>query len=170
MKKFNEIFFFSFDLLYLFRKTFKKPVMENIKNYYQMVDNCIKQLGVDPEQCRGEKEGQWDLRKGSANVWIDVFKVQDQDYGYFQCMSPVCEIPTSGAEPFLNEILEINHTLYGVGMTKFKNWIYVKTIRELDGISEEEILAAMKRIGGYADDYDDYLKNKYLGGAGAPPK
>ena len=55
-------------------------------------------------------------------------------------------------------------------MTKFREKVYIKTIRELEGISEDEVMAMMKRIGGYADDYDDYLKNKYLGGKTDGPK
>jgi hypothetical protein len=137
--------------------------------YYQMVENCIKELGVDPTICRGENPGQWNLIKGSANVWIDIFKRPEDYFGYFQCMAPVCAIPTTNVEAFYQEILEINHTLYGVGFTKFKGWVYIKIIRELEGLEEKEIIASFRRIGTYADDYDDYLKNKYIGGGSNPP-
>lgn len=135
--------------------------------YYQMVENCIKQLGVDPEACRDKNPGQWNLKKGSANVWIDVFKREKDVFGYFQCMGPIVDIPQTNKEAFYQELLEINHSLYGVAMTKFKERIYIKTIRELDGLNEDEIMAMIKRVGGYADDYDDYLKNKYFGGGGS---
>jgi hypothetical protein len=138
--------------------------MQNIEAYYQMVEGCIARLGVDPLVCRGEKPGMWSLKKGSADVWIDVWKVENDDYGYFQAMAPVCEIPANRTQEFLQEILEINHNLYGVGMTKYENWIYIKTIRELDGISEDEMFAMFNRIGNYADDYDDILRDKYFGG------
>jgi len=80
-------------------------------------------------------------------------------------MAPVVEIPTDNTEAFYREILEINHNLYGVGMTKFQSWIYVKTIRELDGLDGGEMMAMINRVGNYADDYDDKLRNKYWGGA-----
>jgi len=136
--------------------------------YYAMVDNCIKELGVDPEACRGQNPGQWNLKKGSADVWIDVFKRPEDYFGYYQCMAPVCPVPKANIEQFYQEILEINHTLYGVGFTKFKDWVYVKVIRELEGIDEKEMIAMMRRVGTYADDYDDHFKNKYFGG-GNPP-
>ena len=136
--------------------------MENINHYYQMVDNIITSLGVDPAKCKGDKEGQWNLQKGSAPVWIDVWQTPD-NYGYFQAMSPICEIPTVNTQAFFQEILEINHKLYGVGMTKYENWIYIKVIRELEGINESEMTASFNRIGFYADEYDDYLKYKYFG-------
>ena len=129
--------------------------------YFQMVENCIKELGVDPNTCKGEKDGQWNLKKGSANVWIDIFKKEKDYYGYFQCMAPVVKIPETNTVAFYQDVLEINHKLYGVGMTKFKDWIYIKTIRELEGLDQEEVMASIKRIGGYADDYDDYFKKKY---------
>jgi len=138
--------------------------------YYQLVENCIRKLGVDPVSCRDKNPGQWNLRKGSADVWIDIFKREEDAWGYFQCMAPVADIPTENTLAFYQELLEINHTLYGVAMTKFREKVYIKTIRELEGISEDEVMAMMKRIGGYADDYDDYLKNKYLGGKTDGPK
>ena len=132
--------------------------------YYQMVEECIKELGVDPNLCKGENEGQWDMKKGSANIWIDVFKKEKDFYGYFQCMAPISKIPADNTLEFYQEVLEKNHSLYGVGMTKFKDWIYIKIIRELEGLDQKEMMASLKRVGGYADDYDDYFKNKYFGG------
>ena len=136
----------------------------DLSPYYEMVENCIRKIGVDPVNCRGKKAGQWNLARGSASVWIDVFIVND--YGYFQCMGPVSKIPADNQVEFLTEVLDINHKLYGVGMTKYKDWIYVKTIRETEGLDENEITAQMNRIGAYADQYDDHFKDKYFGGGG----
>ena len=136
--------------------------MNNLEHYYQIIDNCIKRLGVDPAICKGDKPGQWDLKKGSASVWIDVWKKENEDYGYMQIMAPISEIPATNKEAFYQEVLEINHDLYGVGMTKFENWIYIKIIRELDDLSEEEAFAMFNRIGNYADQYDDFFKDKYF--------
>jgi hypothetical protein len=138
--------------------------MEKIENYYQMIENCITTLGADPQLCRGEKPGQWDLKKGSAKVWIDVWQQEGESYGYFQAMAPVVEIPKFNREAFFKEILEINHKLYGVGMTIFENWVYIKTVRELDNFSESEAMAMLNRVGNYADDYDDVLLKKYHAG------
>ena len=136
--------------------------MKNIEYYYQIIENCIKRLGVDPAICRGEKPGQWDLKKGSASVWIDVWKKENEDYGYMQIMAPICEVPKTNTEAFYQEVLETNHDLYGVGMTKYENWIYIKIIRELEDLSEDEAFAMFNRIGNYADQYDDYFKDKYF--------
>jgi hypothetical protein len=129
-----------------------------------MVENIIKNFGLDPNMCKGESEGQWNLSKGSASVWIDVWKAENSKYlGYLQIMAPVVQIPTENQESFYREILDINHSLYGVGMTAFGDWIFMKTVRELDGLDEEEAAAMFERIGTYADDYDDMLREKYWG-------
>ena len=136
--------------------------MENIEKYYELVENIIRSFGIDPAISRGDNPGQWNLQKGSAPVWIDVFK-NEQGAGYFQVMSPICSIPQNNQLEFYKEILEINHNLFGVGMTKYEDGIYLKVIRELDGLVENEIKEMFNRIGYYADQYDDYFKNKYFG-------
>lgn len=133
-----------------------------VQDYYALVEACIRELGVDPVTCRGQKEGQWDLQKGSASVWIDVIQ-HENGWIYFQCMAPVCKIPTDTSKKieFYEEILEKNHQLFGVGLTKYKEGIYIKTIREMENIDKSEILAQINRIGNYADDLDDYFNEKY---------
>lgn len=135
----------------------------DLQPYFQMVENCIRKLGVDPSICRGQNPGQWDLKKGSASVWIDVFKREQDHFGYFQCMAPVVQIPQDNTKEFYEEVLEKNHTLYGTAMTKYKDWIYMKSIRELNGLDEDEMMATLNRVGTYADENDDYFKNKYSG-------
>lgn len=126
-----------------------------------MIDNIIRSFGVDPAACKSETPGQWNLKKGSAPVWIDVWQVQNEERGYFQVMAPVCQVPVNNQHLFTKELLEINHTLYGVAFTIFKDWAYIKMIREVDGMDQREAEAMINRVGNYADDYDDKLKAKY---------
>jgi Putative bacterial sensory transduction regulator len=147
--------------------------MQPIQVYYEMVEKVIKELGVDPAICRGQNLGQWNMRLGSASVWIDVFQSKDAqgnfiDGGYLQIMAPVMEVPSERQLEFFQEVLEINHQLYGVGMTKFQNSIYVKSIRELDNLEQSEVMSTFNRVGRYADQYDDSLKAKYAAAGRAP--
>ena len=136
--------------------------MEAIDKYYTLVENTIRNFGVDPGICRGDKPGQWNLKKGSASIWVDIWKLDDKDYGYIQIMGPVCEVPEERKVEFYEELMEQNHTLYSCALTKHEKWIYVKSIRELEGLSESEIDAMFDRVGYYADYYDDYFKEKYF--------
>jgi hypothetical protein len=143
--------------------------MENLQYYYDMVETCIRDLGVDPAICRGEQPGQWSLKKGSASVWIDVWHIESEGRGYFQVLAPVMQVPGTNVEAFYQELLELNYTLYGVAFVKFKDWVYVKLIREVDGLEQKEAAATINRVGWYADEYDDKLKVKYgvvVGGRG----
>ncbi|WP_448519145.1 YbjN domain-containing protein [Rhodoflexus sp.] len=137
--------------------------MFELTHYYQLVENAIEELGVNPVEARTQKAGQWDLRKGSASVWINVFLSRERDdYGYLQIMSPVMKVPQGdNREALLEELLQLNYQLYGVAFSMYEGWLYLRTIRELEGLSPEEALAMLTRIGVYADEYDDYLKQKY---------
>ncbi len=133
-----------------------------IKAYYEIVETCIKELGIDPATTRGELEGQWNLKRGSASVWVDVWEMDSNKQVYFQLLSPVVGVPAENREAFFNELLQINHTLYGVAFTVKDNYAYIKMIREAQGLDKSEASAMLDRIGFYADKYDDMLRDKYF--------
>lgn len=136
--------------------------MSTIAPYVEMVEDCIRDLGLDPTTVRGQKEGQWDLVRGSARVWIDVWHIERENRPYIQAMSPVMKMPPESRwAEFYQELAEINYKLYGCAFCKYNEWIYLKVIRECEGLDKSEAFAMITRIGNYADDYDDYLKNKY---------
>ena len=138
--------------------------MENLRPYYDLVDSSLIKMGIDPATCRvAGKPAQWDLKRGSASVWIDILWDEKAGAAYFQCMAPVIKVPTSAREVFYEEVLTLGHNLYGCGFTLFQGYIYVKTLREVDGLDANEISATLTRIGYYADTYDDYLRDRYFG-------
>jgi hypothetical protein len=141
--------------------------MNTIQQYYDLVESVIRDLAVDPATCRGDQPGQWNLKLGSASVWVDVFQSKDNngnfiDYGYLQMLAPVCAVPEKNQAQFTKELLEINHTLYGVGFTIYGTNAYIKAIRELEGLDKSEVRSTFDRVGIYADDWDDKLKAKYF--------
>lgn len=143
--------------------------MENsIDHYYKLVEEVLTDYKIDPATCRGDAPGQWNLKLGSANIWVDVFLSKDANgnvtnYGYLQVLAYVCDVPVNNQHIFTKELLEINHSLYGVGFTIFKEKAYIKSIRELEGLDKSEIRATFDRVGIYANDWDDKLKAKYFG-------
>lgn len=135
--------------------------MQDLSVYYQMVEESIALLGVNPTTVRTEKPGQWSLQKGSAPVWVDVFWMENNNCGYIQVMSPIIEVPQNNTLAFYEELLRTNHNLFGVGFTQYDKWIYIKGIREVDNLQQAEVTAMLNRVGVYADDYDDLFKQKY---------
>jgi len=135
--------------------------MADLSVYYQMIESVISSLGVDPATCRGQKPGEWNLQKGSATIWVDIMWLEKEQRAYYQVMSPVCQLPKGDLTHFYQELLEINHGLYGVAFVKYETWVYIKMIREVEGLDAAEAGAMLNRVGNYADHYDDILKQKY---------
>ena len=142
--------------------------MNTIQHYYNLVDECIREIGVDPEATRQKdvngqiRMGAWTLFKGTAQVWIDVWHIEKENRPYFQVMCPVMNFPEATLQSNLfKELLEINDKLYGVAFTIYQNQVWLKTIRECEGLDKSEALAQITRVGNYSDQYDDYLKSKY---------
>lgn len=137
-----------------------------IQHYYDMFEQVLTEYKVDPATARGQAPGQWNLKLGSASVWVDIFQSKDAQgnlaqYGYLQMLAPVCDVPVNNQHLFTKDLLEINHSLYGVGFTIFKDKAYIKSIRELQGLDISEIKSTLDRVGIYANDWDDKLKAKY---------
>ncbi|MCB0839049.1 MAG: YbjN domain-containing protein [Bacteroidetes bacterium] len=140
----------------------------DLTQYYELVESCIRELGVDPVTCRNEP-GKWTLKKGSATVWIDLWHIERENRPYYQVMSPVMRIPKDIKLKNLlfEELLAINDKLFGVAFTIYQGWVYLKVIREVDGMDQNEAMAMLHRVGNYADQYDDDLISKY--GDDTPP-
>lgn len=138
-----------------------------IEHYFQMVDDVLTEYGIDPNAARGQIGGQWNLKMGSASMWVDVYQSKDgqgnlTQYGYFQVVSPVCDVPVNNQHLFTKELLEANHTLYGAAFTIYKEKAFLKAIRELEALDKSEIRNTLDRVGRYADDWDDRLKARYF--------
>lgn len=135
----------------------------DLQPYYDVVESSISDLGVDPVDCRGENPGQWNLRKGETTVWVDLWYIERENRPYFQVMSPIFKIPADvdTKNRLFEELLSINDTLYGVAFTTYKEWIYIKVIREADGMDKVEAQAMLLRVGNYADHNRQELATKY---------
>lgn len=134
--------------------------MEQLHFYYQVVEKAIAKIGIDPGACR-KKPGQWTLTKGKIPIWVDVFYLEKEKNTYFQVAAPVMKIPKDNAGRLAMDLLELNNRLFGVAFTANKGHIYLKTLRETEGLDVSEAHAMIMRIGNYADQYDDELKKRY---------
>ena len=144
--------------------------MSILTDYYKIVEDVIKGLGVDPIECRGmddndiAEDGQWNLSKGNASIWIDVFYDETNKENYFQVFCPIIEVPNGKMGEVATDALEIGHILFGISFTRVENWLYLKHIRELEDLSKNEISNIIDRIGVYGEEYEEYFREKYIGG------
>jgi hypothetical protein len=129
-----------------------------------LVEASIKGLGVDPAACRGQNQGQWSIIYKGATVWIDVFNfTENPDRWYFQMMSPLLAVPDKNQESFYQNLLEINHKLYGSWICKKDAWTYVMFLREAAGLDQNEVNATLDRVAIYCSDYKGKLSFKFEG-------
>jgi hypothetical protein len=136
----------------------------NLNDVSQVIETSLAALKLDPAACRGEKPGQWSYTMKDATIWIDAFNfAKDPDIYYVQVMSPLCAVPDSKVEAFFQDLLEINAKMYGSWMCKKTGWIYVMSLREADGLDNNELNATLDRVSFYSTDYYSKLSFKYEG-------
>ncbi len=133
----------------------------DLTEHYKMIESALFNLGVNPETSRGVIPGKWSMKKGSAEIWIDLWYDEKIDRAYFQVVAPAIPIPFENKENFFRELLEYNDKMFSVAFTIYNGWAYIKEIREVNGLDDNEVLATIHRIGTYCDKYDDLLRIKY---------
>lgn len=144
------------------------PSTNSLKPYYDLVESVIGGLGAPIEDCRVKDNngvvvtGQWNLQKGSATVYVDVYATQD-GYAYFCIASPVMKIATPKEKELYQKLLILNHDMYAASFSIHNGWVWLRILRECDGMDEHECRASFDRVGWYADKYDDELKNEFGG-------
>jgi hypothetical protein len=144
------------------------PAINALQPYYVLVEEVIASLGVGADQCRVKDQsgnvvaGHWNLRKGSANIYVDVYATKD-GYGYCCVASPIMEIKTDKLKEFYEKLLNINHQMYAVSFSINQGWVWLRALRECKGMDADELKAMFDRVGWYADHYDDELKGEFGG-------
>jgi hypothetical protein len=132
----------------------------NLQEYIDIINSVISDIGVNPDEVFNKPELSWDLFKGSAEVIIHIFTIEDT---YFiDVRSSVCPIPTTNVLPFYRKILELNQYYVAVKFYVYKDWTWVSISRELVGMSKEEMAFNMNSVGNIADEWDDKLREEFF--------
>ena len=140
----------------------------DLQDYYQIVEDAIQMLDVDPVSCRGQVAGEWTLQNGTQEVWVDLWEIEQEKRPYFQVLAPMMVIPVGISPAFYRDLLEINYNLYGVGFSINNNQLHIKVIREAEGLDAREAHAMILRVGTYAKDYGEELRQKYFNDNAGP--
>jgi hypothetical protein len=138
----------------------KESGKENLNNYSKIIEESIEELGLDPKQCRTPVQYSWTMYRGSANVRISFFKVEDSNYVEF--ISPIMILPNNNILPLYRRLLELNHTTIGVNFAIYKDTVFLEITRELKGLDKDEALNAIRSVGNFSDEMDDKLKEEFI--------
>jgi len=136
--------------------------MEDLNKYYEIVEEGIRQSGVDPELCRTEhNEGQWNLKRGETELWVDLWHVEEENHTYFQVMTPVVSIPEDNKEKFYREMLDLNYQMIGAYFVTYKDGVYIKITKEAETLTPSELVILMNRVGYYGEVFEEGFKRKF---------
>lgn len=120
-----------------------------IDTYYKMVDDAIRDLGLNPEETRGQQEGQWNLKKGRFDIMVDVWE-QEQQY-IFQVVAPLCGMPDENREAFMQHLLEKNYGLSSLAYAILNDTVFLKYTTEARSMIKEHVVAVLTKIAFYAE-------------------
>ena len=146
--------------------------MPNLTKYYNIVEQAIAKIGLDPTLFRGEQAGDWTLRRGDYNIWIDVWNDEREAVTYLQVVAPVMEIPAETQNVLFRELLQINLQLCGIAFCVHGDQIVLKGTRVAEGLDMEEAYAMIMLVSKYVHTFAPRMLQKYFnnGAPGVPPR
>lgn len=120
-----------------------------IHTFYKLVDAAISDLGLSPEETKGEQPGQWNLKKGKFDIMVDVWEQEKQFL--FQVVSPLCTLPEENKEGFMLHLLQKNYGLSSLAYAIMDNSVFLKHTTEMGSLTKENIVMLLTKTAFYAE-------------------
>lgn len=135
---------------------------KHISEYYKIIEEAIKRLGVDPIKAR-TKTGRWALLKGKHSVWVYVTPQKENlSQHYCQVSAPIMKTPTKDKGAFFQQLLKLNSQLLGAAFVEHLGVIYISAIRETNDISIRETILMINRVGAFSHFYHKHKQQGIL--------
>lgn len=134
--------------------------------YREMVGKMLAEIGLTHEDCYISDGDYWELRKGSATVYISFFTIEHEDdetEWYMDISSPVIKIPSDNLLAFYRRLLEENGNRIALKFSLREETVWCEVTRELQGITFEEAFRNLIRVGEVADEVDDIFHAEFFG-------
>ena len=120
-----------------------------IQDYYNLVDAAITELGLSPEETKGDQPGQWNLKKGQFDLMVDVWEQEKQFL--FQVVSPLCTMPEENKEAFMLHLLQKNYGLSSLAYAIMDDSVFLKHTTEMGPLTKENIVMLLTKTAFYAE-------------------
>jgi hypothetical protein len=120
-----------------------------IQTFYKLVDDAITDLGLNPDEVRGEQPGQWNLKKGKFDIMVDLWEQENQYI--FQVVAPLCGMPEGNREAFMLHLLEKNYGLSSLAYAVLNETVFLKYTTEASSMIKEHVVAILTKIAFYAE-------------------
>ena len=120
-----------------------------IHTFYNVVDEAIASLGLNAEETKGDQPGQWNLKKGSFDIMVDVWEQEKQFL--FQVICPLCNLPDDNKEGFMLHLLQKNYGLSSLAYAIMEDSVYLKYTTEMNLLTTENIVTLRTKTAFYAE-------------------
>lgn len=140
----------------------------NLRACEQLVETVLSDMGVDPTESRlpgGDGQGpSWGLTCGSAHLFIFLTSAPGSEDNYIHIVAPVFRPPDDAGSALWRRLLELNgRALTGAAFGLRDGEVVVTTDRSTQDLDRGEVEDMIRRIGDYADLYDDALVGEFGG-------
>lgn len=144
-----------------------------MQKYFDIVEQALQVIGVDPANARNAEEGQWSIFRDEIEVFVDIWSTgkepqwnyyfKEEDIPVLQVIAPITNLPLFDLDEFYEELLEINRHLFYASfvVNKAENMLAVKyrmTGLELD---VDDAVQAIESVGYYAEYFQPRLIQKF---------
>jgi hypothetical protein len=135
----------------------------DLEEYSEIIEECIRYVGLDPEECWDPAGEYWTFYKGSAMINAYIFSIErgGKEEHYLSFESPIMELPDKNREDLFERLLLENAQRIAVKFSIRDGMIVCEANRELEGIDFNEALRCMFRVAEIADTLDDELKESF---------
>ena len=120
-----------------------------LTTYYNLINEAITALGLNPEETKGENAGQWNLKKGKFDIMVDVWEQENQFL--FQIVCPLCSMPDENKDGFLQHLLQRNYGMSSVTYAMMENDVFLKYTTEAGELTKENVIMLLNKTAFYAE-------------------
>lgn len=146
----------------------------NLEEAIKVFENALKHFNIQPEDVRGEHQGEYLLHTEDSEIYIDLWQPDEiNQWQYFpsekpaaiyQIVSPICIIKDTNNTGLLFE--EITYMNFHLHFAKIiynpeEKIISVAYKRITNGLNELEIIEPIEAVGYYAGNLQNYFPTKY---------
>ncbi len=144
-----------------------------MERYYQIVEQALQVIGIDPANARNAESGQWSLFRDEIEIFVDVwgsgkepqwnYYFQEEDMPVLQVIAPITTLPVFDLEEFYEEILDLNRHLFYASfvVNKQENMLAVKYRWVGLEMDIDDVVQAVESVGYYAEFFQTRLIQKY---------
>lgn len=138
-----------------------------------LVENALKQMGINPADARNEADGQWFLMNEDLPIYLDAWAEEESnpwnyfkfktDPTIFQVTIPFCYGPTLKKNEFFEELLTVNLNLqYGkFSYNAAENVVALVFRKPGSTLVEAEIKDTIDALGYYTEMAYHVLKDEF---------